>query len=211
MQEKSKYLSIFLVVLFAILAINSSFTYAYTPRRSATRVHNVFSSYTADDWIVSPDEEGFDDQDVSNAPECDIKSVIACYDEEYLRIDITLYNPISYDMKVAYGVILGYKYVDEYYFYYPHSDEFIYCMSEDNEITEYESLSNNQYDYAGVTSNDNNKNTSVYIIINKDKHFDGKKGNSYYLTCNFYSGYIDLNDNFRIADETIEVELEYTL
>ncbi|MGE5558842.1 MAG: hypothetical protein ACM3WV_09555 [Bacillota bacterium] len=89
-----KILYLFLI-LACLLAVHSpGFSAGEIPRRPADEVEDVYEPYTASEWIISPDEEDEGDQNVSNAPECDIRGVIACYDVNYLRVDILLHNSL---------------------------------------------------------------------------------------------------------------------
>jgi hypothetical protein len=180
--------------------------------RNATEVDDVFKPYTADEWIVSPAEEPTKDQKVNNAPECDISGVIACYDNDYLRIDILLHNEIFFNLDTLYSVKVEYESMNEYYTYYPASDKLVYEKEENGKITERRTLTkNNSRDVAGVSDSSNLKNADVYFIINKEDHIGGDKGNRYYLTCTFFSGFISNSGDFNIADDTMvaDVEFEY--
>ena len=86
-----------LLILVGLLAVAGIVNASDTPRRNATQVDDVYEPYTADEWIVSPDEESSGDQDAAEAIETDIKGVIACYDDDYLRVDILLNNSITFD------------------------------------------------------------------------------------------------------------------
>src|SRR4030042_4058376 len=174
------------------------------PRRNATKVDDVFSPYTADEWIVSPEEEPTEDEDVSNAAECDIYGVIACYDDEYLRVDIILNNSISYDWLTVYAIKLEYSSMSEYYTYHTDSDELIYEKEKKGKITETKVLTEEESnDFAGVSGSGYEEDDDVYFIISKKNHISGEKGNRYYLTCRFYSGFINNDDELNIADQTI--------
>ncbi|MEC9488256.1 MAG: hypothetical protein UMV23_02080 [Halanaerobium sp.] len=208
---RQRKLTVGIVLSLIIILLVTSQCLAYLPRRFSTPVDDVFQGYVADEWIIAPYEEPKGDQLVTNAPECDIKSVISCFDQDYLRMDIMLHNPVSFDLQVAYGMILVYTNVDEYYIYYPHSNQFIFSkFDKSGKILDYRVLDENSLDSAGVTNSGSVYNVNIYFIINKYKHIGGVKGENYYLTCNFFSGFIDLNGDFVIADETIPVEVEYT-
>ncbi len=176
--------------------------------RNSKEVTDVSRPYKAD-WIVSPEEESEGDHKVSNAPECDIKGVLSCYDKDKLRVDILLYKPISYNFKVWYAIKFEYSDMTEYYTYYPVSCDLVYEKEIDGEIVDTQSLKEDEVDYAGVTDSGGEKNTDVYIIIDKDKHIAGDKGKKYFLTTTFYSGFLDEKDKMYIADETLDVNLYF--
>lgn len=181
------------------------------PKRYALKVADVTQGYDPD-WIVSPYEEAKGDQSVSNAPECDIKGVIACYDSNQLRVDILLHNPVKRNVEVWYAVKFEYAdNLNEYFTYYPGDDTFIYEKEKNGKITQTKKLDvSSDSDFAGVTSSGGVNDTDIYIIIDKDEHIGGTSGKQYYLTSTFYSGYIDKKDQMQVADQTIAVDLYFT-
>lgn len=180
------------------------------PRRDATKVTDVFEPYTADEWIVSPDEEPAGDQEVDNAPECDIKGVIACYDKDYLRVDILLKNSITFKWDLCYRIKVEYDTLVEYFTYYTASKKFVYDKERDGKIVTTKTLTkDNSKDSAGVTNSGDGKNDDIYFIMNKNDHIGGKKGERYYLTTYFSACYIDKKGKLNVADETIPVKVEF--
>lgn len=180
------------------------------PRRDATEVDDVFEPYTAEDWVVSPDEEPTEDQEVDNAPECDIRGVIACYDPDYLRVDILLESDVSFKWDVCYAIKVEYEGLIEYYTYFVIDKKFVYEKERDGKIVKSKTLTDkNSYDTAGITSSGENENDDIYFIIDKKDHIGGEKGNRYYLTTYFMSCYIDKKGKLNIADETIPIQLEF--
>ena len=180
------------------------------PRRDATEVDDVFEPYTADDWIVSPDEESTGDEDVNNAEECDIRGVIACYDDDYIRVDILLENSITYDWAVWYAIKLEYEGMNEYYTYYTDTEKLVYEKEKGGKIVKTKTLAKaDSNDVAGVSDSGDGENDDVYFIINKEDHIGGDEGKRYFLTCEFLSGYLSKTDKIVVADETIPVEMEF--
>jgi hypothetical protein len=180
------------------------------PRRDATQVDDVFKPYTADDWVVSPDEEPTGDQTTENAVECDIRGVIACYDDDYLRVDILLENGVTFDWDVWYAIKLEYDDMNEYYTYYSDSKKLIYEKEKNGKIVKTVNLTSNKSDdTAGITDSEGVKNSDVYFIINKKDHIGGEKGKRYYLTCDFMSGYVSKQDKLKVADDTITVDMYF--
>ena len=84
---------------------------------------DVFKPYTPDEWIVSDTEEARGDQTTDQVLETDIKGVIACYDRDYLRVDILLNNSVTYKWQVFYAIKFEYTDLIEYYTYYPDTEE----------------------------------------------------------------------------------------
>lgn len=180
------------------------------PRRNATEVNDVYEPYTPDEWIVSPDEESIGDETAPKAKETDIRSVIACYDADYIRIDILLTNSVTFDWKTLYAIKIQYDEMNEYYTYYTHSEKLVFEKEVDREIVKTKTLvKGDSNDVAGVTDSGKKKNDDIYFIINKKDHIGGEKGKRYYLTCSFFSGYLTKSDKIEIADKTIPVELEF--
>lgn len=180
------------------------------PRRQAVEVDDVFSPYMGE-WMVSSKEEQIGDQKVSNAPECDIKGIISCYDNEYFRVDILLNNPVSYQWEVWYGIVLEYTNVTEYYAYCPTSKQFMYTTEVDGVSSEKFDLEPSDKHMAGVTKSSDADNSDIYFILNKAEHLVGEKGNRYYVTAYFFSGFIDEEGELQLADETIPIDLEFTM
>ncbi|MGE5558841.1 MAG: hypothetical protein ACM3WV_09550 [Bacillota bacterium] len=99
----------------------------------------------------------------------------------------------------------------EYYTYYPLSKQYVYEKEKNGKTVEKKILKTEEsIDIAGVTDSGGGLvNADVYLIIDKDKHIGGEKGNRYYLTSTFYAGFIDKNDELQIADQTVTVDLEF--
>lgn len=205
-----KYRRLFFILIAFILAIPAIALPATAPKKDADEVSNVYESYTASDWVISPDDELVTQVKVGNAPECDIQGAIACFDKDYLRADILLQSPISFDVKVWYAVKFEYSDMVEYYTFYPVSKDFIYEKEENGKVTETINLKDNKEDSCGVTSSGTNQNSDVYLIISKEKHIAGDAGSRYYLTTSFYSGYIDNDGKMKIADMTKTIRLYFT-
>ncbi len=208
MKQRS-FAGIILVLLFLVPA----FVTAKPPAiqdKYADSVDDVNAAYSPSDWVISPDDELQSYTKVDNAPECDIKGVISCYDPSSLRVDIILQSPISYDVKVWYAMKFEYAgdYV-EYYTFYPVSGDFIYEKEENGKVTKTEDLKGDKVDFTGVTESGKIKDSDVYLIINKEKHIGGEAGQTYYLTTSFYSGYIDVNDKMQFSDITKKVNLYF--
>jgi hypothetical protein len=199
-----------LLILVCLLAVAGIVNASDTPRRNATQVDDVYEPYTADEWIVSPDEESSGDQDAENAIETDIKGVIACYDDDYLRVDILLNNSISFDWATFYAIKFEYDDMNEYYTYYTDTKKLVYEKEKGNKIVKTKTLvAADSDDTAGVSDSGEEKDDDVYFIINKKDHIGGEKGKRYFLTCYFYSGYLTSSDKIHIADKTIPVDLEF--
>lgn len=182
-----------------------------TPRRPATVVDDVMEPYTADEWIISPDEEPGDDQETEDYPACDINGIIACSDETYLRIDILVNSEIEPDRPLFFAVRFAYEGMNEYYTYYSDAEKLVYEKEKGGKIVQTKVLTEAQTDdTAGITDSPDLDNADVYFIINKADHIGGVKGRSYYLTCSFFSGYLDVDNQLAIADETIPVDLQFT-
>lgn len=181
------------------------------PRPYATEVTDVFEPYTAEEWIVSPEDESTGDEKVDNAPECDISGVIACYDGDYLRFDILLNSGISYDWAVWYAVKLVYDDMTEYFTYFTDTEKLVYEKVVNGEIVKSKVLAKNDSDdFAGVVDSGDGQDDDVYFIINKAEHIGGEKGNLYFIPCSFLSGYVDADNKLHIADETMPVEMLFT-
>ena len=201
---------IFVFILVALISTSIMVNASGAPRRSSTSVTDVFEPYTPEEMIVSTDEEPIKDQAVKNAPECDISSVISCYDNDYLRVDILLNKSISFKWDILYAIKLEYDDMNEYFIYYTDSQKLVYEVEKNGMITKTKTLTaDNSKDTAGVTNSGKMKNSDVYFIIEKKAHIDGESGKKYYLTCKFLSGFIDKKGKIQIADETIPVDLEF--
>lgn len=204
--KKLIYVSL-LFTLFTILTIN---VYSQNARRNSTSVDDVYNPYTADEWIISPNEEPYGSDDEYDIAECDIYGIISCYDENYLRVDVLLNNSISYDWKTVYAIKLEYEGLNEYYTYHTDEKQLIYEKEVDGKIVKTEKITTeNGKDLAGISNSGDKDDSDIYFIINKRKHIGGEKGKRYYLTCVFFSGYMSVDDELVIADQTIPVELEF--
>lgn len=205
-----KFLAVLLVLVCLVAAFGTVFSAIESPRRNATQVSDVYEPYTADEWIISPDEESIGDETAPNAKETDIRAVIACYDDDYLRIDILLQNSVSFDWKTFYAIKVEYDDICEYYTYYTDSKKLVYEKEKENKIVKTKTLvKGDSNDTAGVISSGEKENDDIYFIINKRDHIGGQKGKRYYLTCSFFSGYLSKSDKLQISDKTIPVELEF--
>ncbi len=205
---KSRLLPVF-VLVFSVLA---AAVYAEdAQQRIAMEVDDVFEPYDADEWVIGPDEEEIDDQVAADLPETDIYGVIACYDEDYLRVDILLNSAVTFETSTFFCVKFEYEGMNEYYTYYVDSEKLIFEKEKGGRIVENKVLSSKDgNDLAGVTDSADLENADVYFIINKESHIGGTKGKKYFLTCTFYSGYITTEDKLQISDETIDVDLQFT-
>lgn len=202
--------TLFCSVLILMIALTNTCFAEKLPERYATLVSDVTKPYTANEWIVSPDEEPFGDQNTSEVLESDIRAVIACYDEDYLRVDILLHNSVTYKWDNFYGIELVYDNLIEYYTYYPDTKELVYSVERNGQIEKRQILDiNKSDDRAGITSSREVKNDNIYFIINKNKHLVGEVGKTYYLTTCFISGYVDINNKLVITDETMDVNLYF--
>lgn len=178
--------------------------------RTATYVYSTHDTYNPDQWIISPAEESNDYYNQYGLEECEITSVTACYDDEYFRVDIVLNSDVTYKWKTLYAIQVEYSDMTEYYIYYTDDKQLIYVKEENGRIVKTEDLTfDNSKDIAGVTSWGDKQYSDIYFIINKDLHIGGEKGERYYLTCSFYSGYIDVDGKTTTADVTIPVEIEF--
>lgn len=198
------------LILIMVMILGTNCFAATIPDRYATKVNNVNQPYSPDDWIVSPTEEPAGDQTAPNALETDIKGVISCYDANYLRVDILLNNSVSNKWKVYYSIKFEYDNLNEYYTYYPDSEELVYEHEVNGKITKSITLDTKKSDdYAGVTSSGSMKNNDIYFIINKNNHLEGQTGKTYYLTTSFESVYVDTKGNLVTSDDTIDVDLYF--
>ena len=205
--KKSLTLFMVLILIFSIASIAEA---SGAPRRVSTQVKDVFEPYTADSWIISPEEEPLEDQKVTNAIECDIEGVISCYDHDYFRVDLLLANSITYDWDVWYAVKLEYDNCNEYFTYFTDTEKLVYEKEVNGKITETKELTeDNADDYAGVTDSGENHDNDVYFIINKRDHLAGKEEKRYFLTSCFLTGYIDAKGKPILADDTKIVDLEF--
>jgi hypothetical protein len=205
-----KKILILVLVLVCFLAITGLVDASGAPRRNSTKVDDVFKPYSADGWIISPDDEPINDQQVTNAPECDLEGVISCYDDRYLRVDILLHTGVSFLWDTLYGIRLEYDSMNEYYIYDTASGKLIYKKEKNGKIVETTDLTKDSAgDTAGITSSGNIDNSDIYLIINKANHISGKKGNRYFLTSYFYSEFYNEKGDLKLADDTIDVDLEF--
>ena len=203
-----KRFGLFVMILY-ILAPFISHSQDNTPVY-ARNVSDVNEPYS-DAWIINLSEEPAGDEAVDNAPECDIAGAMSCYDDDRLRVDIILNHPISWELDTWYGVEFWYSNMTEYYIYFPTTEEFILLVMDeyDNIVDDYQLTNDLSGDFATVTSYDGVEDKSVVIIIDKDKHMTGTKGELYYLETSVASGFFDMEGEFQIADETIYVDLYF--
>ena len=190
-----------------------SFSFAFAgdnPRRNSTPVDDVFDPYTADEWVVSTDEEKEGDAQNSNTPETDISSVISCYDDQYLRVDILLAHPVSFKYATLYGVKFEYAGKNEFYTYYTDTKKLIYEEEKNGTVTKTRELTRkNSKNIAGVCDSADEKNNDVYFFLDKSEHINGEKGKRYFLTTTCFSGYLNANGKIKVADKTISVDLVF--
>lgn len=202
-----------LTVLLVLVCLMATMGMVYAkdpPRRNATEVSDVSQPYTADEMIISSDEESIGDESAPNAKECDIREVIACYDADYIRIDILLTNSVTFDWKTLYVIKIEYDKTNEYYTYYTENEKLVYEKEENGKIVKTKTLvKGDSNDVAGVSNSGEGENDDIYFIINKEDHIGGEKGKRYYLTCSFFSGYLTKSNKIEIADKTIPVEMEF--
>ncbi len=202
--------TILLLSLFLIIVTTENVNSQSLGRRNSTEVNDVYLPYTADEWIISPNEEPYGTDDEYDIEECDIYGIISCYDDDFLRVDILLTNSITFKWQTVYAIKLEYEGMSEFYTYHTDSKKLIYEKEIGGKIVKTETLSSdNGKDLAGVTNSGDVENSDVYFFINKVKHIGGEKGKRYYLTCKFYSGYMTVNDELKIVDDTEFVDLEF--
>jgi len=203
-----------IITAFALLFLSAPITAvlaAEPPDRPATPVDDVFEPYTADDWIVSPDEEEMGDEDADGMPELDIYAIIACWDDEYLRVDILLNDSVDFEHNTFFAIKVEYEGSNEYYTYYTATEQLIYEKEKDGKITQRTTLgSGKSKDIAGVTDSADLDAADIYFFITKADHIGGKKGREYFLTCSFFSGYVTAKNELYIADQTIPVNVQFT-
>lgn len=204
-----KFMTLFFFSLF--LVINSGMIFLQDPpRRKSIEVDDVFQPYEPPTWIVSPDEEPEGDQDVLYADECDIYGIISCYDEDYLRVDILLNNSVTFNWKTIYGVVFEYTTTNEWYWFSTDNKNFVYAKEKNGILFDIKTLNEiGSEDVAGTTDSGDLENSDVYFIIKKSDHIGGVKGEFYYLTCTFFSGYLTKENSVHIGDETMSVKLEF--
>lgn len=200
---KIKFIVLFLCVVLVIPAFGAK---AKVPKRYSVEVDNVHDAYEGD-WVVSPDEKS-DTANLGGYAECEIQGTISSFDADSIRVDILLNSAIKKKSDVMFAVKFVYEGgMEEWYTYYPNSDEFIYEKLVNGKTTKTTTLNNEEGDdEAFVTSS----GKDVAIIINKDKHIGGESGNQLYLTTYFCSGYVDKKGKLQIADDTIDVNLYFT-
>jgi len=206
-----------IVIFVAFLILTPATMTQMEPLRYAKEVYDVTKPYSGAAWVISPEEEPTGDHNVSNAPECDIKGVVALNDRRRIRIDIHLYYPISYRWKVAYGVKFQFKHGDEEaYLFFPVSKRFFYVLWKNGrKVKEMELTQNQASDWTGVTTgyvgNRAVPDSVVYLIIDKDKHIARSGyGQKLWLLSHFSSGYIQKNlGDLRDADKTNSVKLGF--
>lgn len=202
------------IVLACLLALAAApaLSAQENPRRSTTVVDDVFEPYTADEWIVAPDdEEPADDQETGDYPACDIYAIISCCDDTYLRIDILTNYVIDPGDPLFYAIRVEYDTMNEYYTWYTDTEKLVYEKEKGGKIVQTKVLARDDSDdLAGITDAPDLDDADVYFIINKEDHIGGVKGTQYYLTCSFYSGYVVDGKKLVIADETIPVDLKFT-
>lgn len=201
--------------LFILLLFIPAFLSAQdVPARDALEVKSVLEPYDPEVWIVSEREEPKGDNQVKDAPECDIRGITACYDGEWLRFDIILHSPVTGKLPTVYGIKLEYSegYV-EYFICRPDAGELYFITEQDGETQSSELLDEDSEsgDFAELTSYGGKANAVVVIVINKDYHLGGDEGDRIYLTCSFETGKFDENDEVISADGTDIVDVYFEL
>ncbi len=185
------------------------------PRRDATKVDDVDKTYNPEGWIVSPNEEPVGDQTAHQLLESDIYGVVACYDQDYLRVDIQLKNPVSFEWDSFYTIEFKYDQSIVYFTYYPFTEELVYEQEKNGQIVKTETMDllfDEPEDSAGVTSAGEVKDTDICFFIKKNKYFVGEKGKTYYLISSFSAGYVDDDhDKLVTTDQTITVLLHFVM
>jgi len=186
------------------------------PQRNSMEVKDVGNAYNPKEWIISEKEEPKNDHELKKYPETDIKGVISCYDENYLRVDILLHNPVTGKYPTVFAIRLEYS--DDYsevYLYFADTKEFYIYYFENGELTDSECLSDKEdaTDFAEITSSAGKNNTDVIFIINKDVHLTNEKGSKIYLTLTAATSLYDEDseDKFIPSDETISVDLYFKM
>lgn len=182
------------------------------PRRDALKVDDVNKSYS-EGWIVLPEEEPVGDQTTKDVLETDIYGVASCYDEEYLRVDIELQNPVSFEWDSFYMVKFEYADSIAYFTYYPYDEMLVFQREKNGQIvtTETMDLFEENDDNAWVSAVGDIGNVNVGFIIKKSKYFGGEKGKTYYLTSSFSAGYVGTNNKLVTTDQTITVLLHFVM
>jgi hypothetical protein len=219
MKNTSKNLSLFfsgrgfIGLLFWLLLVCLGVTglqAAESPRRQAFMVKDVFAANTVD-WFISPAEEPEGDFGWELPEECDIKGALATQDQEYLRLDLIMYNPVSTEVSFVewneFGFNLTMSGKNWDYMYTPSLDQFqrFFYTKPKNEITEFEKGKTKHL--AGIA--DNKK--AVYFILNKAEFTGGQKGKQSAQIFFFAGNALVKNGDFSTveADRTITITLEY--
>jgi hypothetical protein len=177
------------------------------PSRNAMETRDAFAPYTPEEWIVSPLEEPEGDVPAGTTPpECDIRGVLSCFDAAHLRVDILLHHDVSSDRTVGFGVKLAYEGgVNEYFTYYPGLNRLYYLRETLGRIQKSHRLNGDESsDTAGFAGRD------VYLLVDKNSHMAGEKGQSYRVGAVFYSLTLDRRMYGRLEDSTPAVNLRYT-
>jgi hypothetical protein len=196
--------------LFLSLALLSFAESTGQYRRQSTAVDDVFEPYTSEEWIISPDDEEIENPNTDGISEYDIDGVISCYDEDYLRFDILLYDSISYEYDSFYALKIDYGTLTEFYTYYTLSGKLIYEKQKNGAITERKNLTGTDSDdCAGIASSGLYPDDDIYFILNKEDHIKGEKEKRYYVTLTCYSGYLKDEKSLQITDDTDAVDVEF--
>ncbi|HOV15693.1 MAG TPA: hypothetical protein PK771_15500, partial [Spirochaetota bacterium] len=166
----------FLVLFVVLLGIQFSVFAQDYPAKYAKKVADVYEGYAPDKstgWIVTDKEEKKGDHNVSNAPECDIRAIMSCYDDSKLRVDLVLWNPISYKWLTYFAINMQYAGgVEEFYYYDVDSKELRYRKTDNGSVVKDEVLTQDDgTDFAFITTYDGKADMIVGLIIDKDKHF----------------------------------------
>jgi len=216
-----KVFSVVFVVMFFTLLFSQ--TGGDAPLRYAKEVSRVEGAYSGVKWLISPSEEGVGDQQVSNAPECDIRAVAAVNDARRLGIDIYLHNPISFRWKVFYSFKIIYKYGStEGYIFFPTMKKMYYVYRDRNGNIKKskELIKTNSGDSwfisASIVKGKKYANTVVCLLLDKDKHISSSgRGQKKWFTVQFYSGYVQEGtqgsflNGLKTADQTMKVRLGF--
>lgn len=200
---------VFIVGILILLLAGNVLAGSNYPNRYAKSVGDVSNPYVTDEWIIKPTEEEQDE--FIGPPECDIREVIAAYDQDSLRVDIILHNSIDFRNDSFYIMNFGYENMDEYYIYFPARHECIYGVKVKDKIVKTKLLDlKNSGDRMGVSSA-NLKNNNVYFILNKYNHINGEKGKRVFVTASFLSGYVDQSGKMIFLDETMKVNMFFKI
>jgi hypothetical protein len=203
--------AVFLIAALTLMSLAAALGAQTPPKKRATPLSDVFKVYEADEWIVSPDgEEELGDANDAGMGELDIYGLIACYDEDYLRVDILTDEGVDEYNETFFAIKLDYTVMAEYFTYFPSTKNLVYEKEKEGKIVERKTLDpESSGDLAGVTDSSDVGDADIYFIIDKARHIGGVKETTYYLTCTSFSGYVTEEDALYIADQTDPVDLQF--